>query len=57
MDRQPAPIFDSNDHQGQLLPLQKDSEDADPTGQNGNDPIKNLKKNKKNRHVVIGIKM
>ena len=53
MDRQPAPTFDSNDHQGQLLPLQMDSDNADPSDQNGNDPIKILKKNP--RQVVMGI--
>ena len=37
-----TPTFETNDYQGQLSPLQMDSDDAEPIGQNGNYPIKNF---------------
>ena len=44
--------LDTNDIQGQSLPLQKDSYDVDPNDQIGNDPIKNFKRT---RQVIMGI--
>ena len=44
MNRQPASTLDTNEYQGQPLPLQMDSHDVDSIDQIGNDPIRNLKK-------------
>ena len=52
MDRQPASTLNTNDNQGQSLPLQMDSYNADPIEQIGNDQIINFKRA---RQVIIGI--
>ena len=51
MDRQPASTLDTNDNQGQSLPKQKGSYDADPTNQIGNYPIKTFERT---RQVNMG---
>ena len=52
MDRQPASTLDTNDNQGQSLPPQKDSYNADPIDQIGNKPNRNFERT---RQVIMGI--